>query len=342
MPRDSGPLLSDGLVELPGDEVAAGVGEVEAVLGIEVAGGIAGEGGVEVDERGALLPGDVAEGGGDLGEPGVVVPVGLDRGRRCRDDRHAARGLAGGDDGADVRGGLRRVDVVAGIVRSVEDADVAGAAGKAGQDQEDEKLRMKYLNLNWQDLQAVSDDIIGWIRLPKTVINYPIVQGSDNDFYLTHTASGEWSNNGAIFADANDPDPLGGFLTILYGHRMRDWSMFGSIGDYFDDHGDSDYFQQHPVWQVYTPDKTYDLEIFGAAEVHSENTDIYRFYFADEDDRQSYIDWILAHNELQGYDGRVSVTPDDKLVMLSTCTLASNEYRLVIWGKLTEVEVPKP
>ena len=220
--------------------------------------------------------------------------------------------------------------------------DLAGAVGKAGQDQEDEKLRMKYLNLNWQDLQAVSDDIIGWIRLPKTVINYPIVQGSDNDFYLTHTASGEWSNNGAIFADANDPNPLGGFLTILYGHRMRDWSMFGSIGDYFDDHGDSDYFQQHPVWQVYTPDKTYDLEIFGAAEVHSENTDIYRFYFADEDDRQSYIDWILAHNELQGYDGRVSVTPDDKLIMLSTCTLASNEYRLVVWGKLTEVEVPKP
>ena len=220
----------------------------------------------------------------------------------------------------------------------VDFANIAGAGDVIDVEQDH-----SYLSINWEALWEVNKDIVGWIRLPNSVINYPIVKGADNDYYLTHLIDGSYSVKGTIFVDAKNPEPLEGFLTIMYGHRMKDWSMFGLLGDYFASHGDSDFYEKNPVWQLYTPEGVYDLHIFGAAEVDSADESVYKFYFEDETEKQTYINWIWDHNELQGYDGRVKVTTDDEIIMMSTCTLRGSDVddnRLVIWGKKEKVENP--
>ena len=196
------------------------------------------------------------------------------------------------------------------------------------------------LTLDWQKLSEKNSDICGWIRCMGTVINYPVVQGSDNDYYLTHLLDGTWNNKGTIFVDMRHPDPFNDFLTIIYGHRMRDKSMFYLLGEYFEPR-ETPYFIEHPVMEFYTPDKTYDLEIFGAGVINSMDESLYNFYLYDDESKQRYINWIFEHNQLVGYDNRVSVTVEDHIVMMSTCTLrgsANDDNRVVVWGKLTEVK----
>ena len=220
----------------------------------------------------------------------------------------------------------------------IDFANIAGAGDVIDVEQDN-----SYLTIDWESLWEVNKDIVGWIRLPDTVINYPIVKGSDNDYYLTHLIDGSYSIKGTIFVDAKNPDPLEGFLTIMYGHRMKDWSMFGLLGDYFSTHGPDDFFEKNPVWQLYTPEGTYDLHIFAAGVVDSADEDVYKFSFETQSERQAYINRILAFNELQGYDNRVKVGVDDEIIMMSTCTLRGSDVdddRVVVWAKKEKVEKP--
>lgn len=196
------------------------------------------------------------------------------------------------------------------------------------------------LDIDWAKLKAKNSDVKAWLRNMGTVINYPIVQGSDNDYYLERLIDGTWNDKGTLFVDFRCKDPFNDFLTIIYGHRMRDKSMFYTLGEYFEGR-QNPYFSEHPTMELYTPGKNYDLQIFGAAEIESTDGTLYNFNIYDEEDKQAYIDWILNHNELAGYDNRFTVTPEDRIVMLSTCTLrgsANDSHRVVVWGKLTEVE----
>lgn len=220
----------------------------------------------------------------------------------------------------------------------VDFANVAGAGDVIEVAQDN-----TYITIHWDALWKIDRNIIGWIRLPGTAINYPIVQGQDNDYYLTHLIDGSYSVKGTIFVDYRERDPLEDFLTICYGHRMKDWSMFGLLGDYFPSHGPADFFEKYPVWQLYTPDGTYDLQIFAAAEIDSADENYYKFVFDYEEDKQAYIDRLLANNEIQGYDGRFNITPDDEILMMSTCTLRGSDVddnRIVVWGKKVFVEDP--
>ena len=93
--------------------------------------------------------------------------------------------------------------------------------------------------------------------------------------------------------------------------------------------------------ELYTPEKTYDVQIFAAAVIDSMDEFLYNHYLYDEDEQQRYIDWLFANNQLVGYDNSVSVTPNDHIIMMSTCTLRgsdTDDNRVVVWGKLVEVD----
>ena len=215
-------------------------------------------------------------------------------------------------------------------------ADIAGTgksagAGILGSSGEDDP---EFLDINWEALMAKGSDVKGWLRSRGTSINYPVVQGSDNDYYLTHIMTGESSRYGSLFIDYRCEDPFNCFMTVIYGHRMMNDSMFNRLGDYFDD---ADYARTHPIMQLYTPDCNYYLEIFGAMHVDANNTSVYDMFIPEDDSaaRQAYIDMILAGNELAGYSGGVSVSGSDRIVMMSTCTYDYDDDRIVVWGKLT-------
>ena len=207
-------------------------------------------------------------------------------------------------------------------------AKIAGAGESADKEEKD-------LTIDWDALTKISKNVKGWIRSKGTVINYPIMQGSDNDYYLYHIMTGEYSRKGSIFIDCNNRDPFNSFLTIVYGHRMLDDSMFNSLGNYFED---AKYYKKHKVIDIYTPEKNYKLEIFGAANVNATNESIYNLNIAEDDvsTKEAYINNVLSKNELAGYKGTVDVTANDKIVMLSTCTYDPGDDRIVVWGKLVE------
>ncbi len=221
-------------------------------------------------------------------------------------------------------------------------ADDVGAGKLTGTDN-------SRLHLDWAGLKEKNKDVCAWIRCKDTVINYPIVNGENwdnapsyNDHYLVTTITGEANGKGTLFIDYNCNDPFRSFLTIIYGHRMKDGSMFKPLVEYFGESGVA-YFEKHPSMELYTPNQSFDIEIFACARVYESDTSIYKYNFADAwgeidiEQKQAYLDRIAEINQLMATP-RVEVGPDDVIVMMSTCTAELDEDRLVVWGKLVPVE----
>lgn len=211
--------------------------------------------------------------------------------------------------------------------------DIAKMAGATPIQQEGEPTR---LSIDWDKLNEQGTGVKGWIRLRDTNINYPIVQGPDNDYYLRRIYTGEYNFKGSIFIDYRIGHPFETFNTIVYGHRMNDNSMFDLLGKYFTE---ADYLSKHPVIEIYTPEKSYDMMIFGALSVNALDSQIYRcdWESAGDEEKQALLDRIRENNELLSYDGSIDVTTADSLVMLSTCTYTPGDDRIVVFGKLVEV-----
>lgn len=171
-------------------------------------------------------------------------------------------------------------------------------------------------------LQAVNADVIGWISIPDTAISYPLVQGADNEYYLTHTWNRVSSAVGAIFLDARCPSDLGGFNTILYGHRMRNGSMFAALKNY----SSQDFWRAHP--RIYLTDAagTHTFDIYAAYEVSTEG-EAYRLDFSDGSDRQAFLRDGLSRSVIST---GLSPAAGDRILTLSTCTGRGHATRWVV------------
>ena len=121
-----------------------------------------------------------------------------------------------------------------------------------------EEAETSPVSVDFEALRQLGGDVIGWICLPDTVINYPVVQGRDNSYYLDHFPDGTSSVGGSIFADCACPSDFSGQNTILYGHNMRDGSMFALIDDYID----PAFCEAHPFFYLNTPTQNYRVDIF--------------------------------------------------------------------------------
>lgn len=189
------------------------------------------------------------------------------------------------------------------------------------------------LDINFDILKEENEDIVAWIYSEGTVINYPVVQGDDNSYYLYRLVDGTWNSKGSLFVDYRCENPFRDFNTIIYGHRMNDGSMFKCLLEYRDKEG---YYEDHRVMEIATPDADYDVEIFGAATIPADS-DMYETSFVSDGEKAAYIEWIKSNNEIPGDGGsEVEVSLSDKVVMLSTCTYEFDDARLVVWGKLLE------
>lgn len=124
-----------------------------------------------------------------------------------------------------------------------------------------------------QELQETYPDAIGWIYIPDTNINYPIMQGEDNDFYLTHSADGRSLQSGCIELDYRCENRFQNNFNILYGHNMKNGSMFANVCRF----KDKAYYDRHPYGWVYTSDAVYRLDFFSVA-VTDWHDEIYNGY----------------------------------------------------------------
>lgn len=169
---------------------------------------------------------------------------------------------------------------------------------------------------------------IGWIYSPGTPINYPVMQGKDNQYYVERLPNGNQNSAGSIFMDYRDNSSLTDFAHVLYGHNMKNNSMFGTVLDYRKE----GYYEEHPFMFYFTEDKVYRLEIFAGLNTIATSS----IYTEPEfDKREAFISSAFAGST---FSSTVNVTPEDRIMMLSTCSGAvgqSNRY--VLFAKLVEI-----
>lgn len=182
--------------------------------------------------------------------------------------------------------------------------------------------------IDFDALKKKNKDIRAWLYAEDTPLNYPVVQGEDNEYYLYRMFNGEWNGKGTLFIDFRCKKPFKGFNTIIYGHRMKDGSMFHFLTKY----EKLSYFQEHPVLELTTPEAAYDAEIFAAVRIPADSP-LYRMEFEGRQDRKNYLETVQNQSLI---DTGVSVTADDTIIMLSTCTYEFEDARMVVYAKLTK------
>lgn len=179
-------------------------------------------------------------------------------------------------------------------------------------------------------LVEMNEDIVGWLKIEGTVIDYPVVQADDNDFYLYRDVTRKDNVNGSIFMDYRNRIKEDDHHTILYGHNMKNKSMFSSLLNYeskwyFENHSmiEFDTIYQNGKWQVFS------------AYFTDENHDYIRTEFSGTDDYRTFLDDIKGRS-LHSTD--VEVTENDIILTLSTCGTASDESRFAVHAKLIKNE----
>ena len=178
-------------------------------------------------------------------------------------------------------------------------------------------------------LQAVNEDVIGWILIPGTDISYPILQASDNIYYLNHTWDGSQNSVGAIFLDYRNSCTLDDFNSIIYGHKMNNQSMFGLLHQYKNE----GFWEAHPILYLVEPNGVREYDVFAYYETRTMNT--YSLVFPNIEAKQIFINDCLAQSWL---DTGIVPSTDDYILTLSTCTGNGHATRWVVQAVWSEAD----
>ncbi|WP_368197348.1 class B sortase [Bacillus pumilus] len=187
------------------------------------------------------------------------------------------------------------------------------------------------IRTSFDELRKVNDDIVGWINMKDTMIQYPIVQSRDNAFYLTRNYLKNDTRAGSIFMDYRNDVLHESPNTVVYGHRMRDGSMFAGLTNYLK----KDFFDEHRTFQYDTLYQSYEAEIFAVYET----TVDFNYIQTDFRDLGEYAHYLQAVRKKSIYQTKTDVSTDDLILTLSTCdhVLAPKNGRLVVQAKLKKV-----
>lgn len=199
------------------------------------------------------------------------------------------------------------------------------------------EVSYEYYYVDFDALNAVNSEVIGWIRFDSPeIISYPIMQASDNDKYLTTTFEGTANSAGAIFADTKNSSDFSDDNTIIYGHNMKNDSMFGALNEY----NDGAFYNEYPYFYIYTPDgKASKYQVVAAEVIDAVGTDRYTINFGSASSYQTYIYDMLKTSY---YDTGTEITTSSKLVTLSTCTDSSTTRFILQAVKIEEKDMVEP
>lgn len=186
--------------------------------------------------------------------------------------------------------------------------------------------------IDFASLQAQNPDIYGWLRIPNTEFDFPLVQRQgDDSFYLTHGSDGEENPAGAIFTEsAYNSTTMEDPVTVAYGHQMHAGTMFGKLqATYSQENALEDYDEII----VYLPDREYHYQVFAAVPYDNRHI-LYNYDFTDSRRYNAFLNSIYEVRELGAVWNRdIPVTPEDHLLVLSTCLTGNDNKRYLVLAK---------
>lgn len=194
-----------------------------------------------------------------------------------------------------------------------------------------EQQRIAQRPVEYDSLIAVNPDIRGWICIPGTGLSLPVLQGKDNEFYLTHDFYGEYDRHGSIFIDCKTDAGIEQSNTVLYGHHMRDGSMFGLLENYVQE----DFYRQNPVFSfdLIGEERTYQILAVVKCSLAAGENDFRYYDYKIISGEEMFWQYYNSIKALSLYDIPVTASYGDELVTLCTCDYSVQDGRLLIIGK---------
>ena len=185
-------------------------------------------------------------------------------------------------------------------------------------------------DVDFAALQGVNPDVVGWIYIEALEgISYPVVQGEDNEEYLHTTYENNYNFAGTIFIDYENSRDFSDCNTLVYGHNMKNGSMFGQLKKFSEDQTT---YEKSKYFCIFTPEKDYRYEIISAYTT-GVNSDTYTLFKGPGDEFQEYLDTIKGYSEIETDDTELTIK--DRIVTLSTCT-GNDATRYVVQGRLAD------
>lgn len=189
-------------------------------------------------------------------------------------------------------------------------------------------------SVDWNKLKSTNPDTIGWIYCEDTIIDYPIVKSKNNSEYLTRGFDGSFNYSGTLFADNTTVNPFNDFNTTIYGHHMRDGSMFAVLDNWLQ----QDYFDKHPYIYIYTPEQNYKIKVLYAAHVKATNENIYKLPIETPTEKEKFLSAVKS-SAITGNKNE-DLSTSSNYVTLSTCAYVYHDARTIVVGKIIPVNKP--
>lgn len=179
-------------------------------------------------------------------------------------------------------------------------------------------------------LREVNPDVVGWILIPDTKINYPIVQSEDNDYYLKHTWKKKKNSVGSIFMESRNNQDFTDYNTIIYGHNMDNGSMFHDLTNYTK----KSFWKKHPYVYILSDWGIFRYDIFACYKAKI-NEPTYGLSFNETQTRQDFLDFAFEKSTL---DSQIVPNVTDQILTLSTCSGPNANARLVVQARMKMIE----
>jgi len=206
-----------------------------------------------------------------------------------------------------------------------------GAFGaKDGLELTQEICRLWLEQIDPQALERINRYYSMWIYMPDSQIDYPIVHGPDNGYWLHRLFNGEYNSAGTLFVDYRNLKDFQDPNTLIYGHHMRNDSMFGDLTEY----QQQIYFDTHPWCILITPQEVYIAEVFAGYATRSDDH-CYNIAISGE---QDFLDFVLKAQEKTDFVSLIAPVPGDRLITLSTCAYMFDRARYIVIARLTQVK----
>ncbi len=194
----------------------------------------------------------------------------------------------------------------------------------------EDTVARQWPQIDFAQLQDINNNFAGWLYGAGTGLNYPVVKGDDNSYYLNHLFDGSSNSAGCLFLDYRLADDFSDRHLIIYGHHMKNGTMLSAITNY----SGQEYYEEHPVLFLLTPAATYRIDLFSGY-VAATDSEAWRLRF---DSHEDYQAWLKQLKATSLFDSEVNPAPTEQIITLSTCSYEFDNARFVLHGVLRQLD----